>query len=277
MLDVTFRGELPAPGTRLHGPVQIRLGGSAPTVAGWAAAAGASASVVGRVGDDAAGRTVAEAIRAAGVRPVLAVDSERPTGTVLALGSGGARRIIADRGANAALAPDDVPRPLDGPALFVSGYALLHADTEAAGRAALERARGDWVAVDVASAALVARCGAERVLELADGATVLLANEDEARALTGEAGEGAARALAERFRLACVKQGAGGALGVSGTTVTRCTAEVPEATDDLGAGDAFAAGMLVSLARGRPLAEAIAEGCRLGALAAAGASPARHA
>ncbi len=38
-----------------------------------------------------------------------------------------------------------------------------------------------------------------------------------------------------------------------------------ESGDRLGAGDAFAAGLLVSLVRGASLAEALAAGCELGA------------
>ena len=73
MLD----GALPAPvpGGRVHGGIDLRVGGSAANAALAAARLGARAAVVGRVGADAAGRIVAEELTAAGVEPLLARDA----------------------------------------------------------------------------------------------------------------------------------------------------------------------------------------------------------
>jgi sugar/nucleoside kinase (ribokinase family) len=102
---------------------------------------------------------------------------------------------------------------------------------------------------------------------------VVLANEAAARRLTGEPAEEAARVLARGRRLACVTLGARGAIAVRDGHVERATPETSTPDDGFGAGDAFAAGLLVALARGESLADALAAGCRCGALSAAGRIP----
>jgi sugar/nucleoside kinase (ribokinase family) len=262
MLDVFTAAE---PAGAVHSEVRVRGGGSALNAAVWAAAEGARAAVVGRIGSDPAGTMVRAALDEAGVEARLTTDPRAVTGTVVYTRAG----VVADRGATARLARRDIPRRLEARAVLVSGYALLHADTQPAARAAIERSRAQWTALDVASAELIRRTGADRVLELASGVDVLLANEDEALALTGAEPEEAAIALGRRFRLACVKRGARGAVArLDGETVV---AAAPRALEKSlpGAGDAFAAGLLVALVAGKPLRKALEAACRLGTAAAA--------
>jgi sugar/nucleoside kinase (ribokinase family) len=264
MLDV-FAGAAPA--DAVHAAVRVRGGGSALNAAVWAASEGASAGVIGRIGSDSAATMVRSELAEAGVEARLAVDPEAATGTVVYTADG----VIADRGATARLTTADLPPRLAARAVLVSGYALLHHDTEAAAVAAIERADAEWIAVDVASAALVERTGAARTLELAGGANVLLANEDEARALTGKPPREAAAALSERFKVACVKRGSAGALAASEGCMFTAAAPHQLDQDTAGAGDAFAAGLLVALARGQELEQALELACRLGTAAAAAA------
>jgi ribokinase len=261
MLDVFAAA---APAEDVHAAVRVRGGGSALNAAVWAASEGARAGVIGRIGADSGGSMVRSELADAGVEARLAVDPALPTGTVVYVAGG----VVADRGATARLVPGDLPARLLARAVLVSGYALLNEDTETAARAALERAEADWVAVDVASASLVRRAGADRVLELASGANVLLANEDEALALTGEPAREAAAALGERFAIVCVKRGAAGALAVRGGRVFAAAAPHRLEHDVAGPGDAFAAGLLVALGRGEQLEQALELACRLGTAAA---------
>lgn len=262
MLDV-FAGAAPA--GSVHAAVRVRGGGSALNAAVWAASEGARAAVIGRVGSDSAATMLRSELVQAGVEGRLAVDAAAPTGTVVYTTEG----VVADRGANATLSPADLPQRLAARAVLVSGYALLHDDTEAAARAAIERADAEWIAVDVASPHLVERVGAARVLELAAGANVLLANEAEALVLTGMPAREAAAALSERFTIACVKRGRKGALGAWNGRMATAAAPQELDHDAAGAGDAFAAGLLVALARGAELEQALILGCRLGTAAAA--------
>jgi len=171
--DVMLDGALPAllVGGRVHGRIELRPGGSATNAALAAAHLGARAAVVGRVGADAAGRLVADALTAAGVEPFLARDEQVPTGCVVVVGG---TSIVADPGASARLAPGDLPETLEADAVLVSGYSLLQPGPEAAARTAFERARTDLLAVDAASARLLEAFGVDRFLEATAAATVLL-------------------------------------------------------------------------------------------------------
>ena len=216
--------------------VLLRPGGCAANAAVWAAACGAHATVVGRIGDDLAGRGLRAALEERSVETLLEVDDELATGTFV-LVDGGPR---ADRGANAG--DWTLPPELEADAVLVSG----HID-ESVAREALGRARSRWLASQ------------DRPLAEANA---LFVGEQEL-------GDSRIEDLAGRFRLVCVTHGAAGAAGaLDGEIAEARPPETAEGTA-LGAGDAFAAAVLVTLAAGRPLSEAIAEGCRIGALAAA--------
>jgi ribokinase len=223
--------------------VRVGPGGSAFNVARWAAEHGAEASVVGRVGDDAAGRMVVGELAACGVQSEVGIDPDAPTGSFLLVDGA----IRADRGANARLRPEHLP-DLAADVVLVSGY--LPAETVAA---ALERARASWVALDAGRLSDPPR------------ADVVLANEVTARRLTGAGPEEAARRLAEGSRLACVTLGARGAVAASGGRLERVAEPSGSTADVPGSGDAFAAALLLALARGAPLADALGEAGRAGA------------
>ncbi len=170
MLDLVV-----ARGAEAHAAsIRLRAGGTAANAAVWAAAAGAEATCVGRVGDDLAADALETALHARGVRTALARDLAAPTGSV-ALVDG---ELAVDRGANRALAEADLTG-LEADAVLVSGFALLHADSAPAARAALATASG-WTGATAGSPALAARGGAPLAT-----ARVLVANAAEARALTG--------------------------------------------------------------------------------------------
>lgn len=265
MLDVAL-GEL-APGTR-HAPIAVAAGGSPVTAASWAAAGGVAALVVGRVGTDGAAAAVRAELDARGVAHRLAVDADLPTGTFVETRVGGEAAVAAHRGANARLEPADVAG-LEAEALLVSGYTLLHDDTAAAGAAALAQP-ARWRAVDLAASALVAATGPAAVLERVAPANVLLANAEEARALTGLEPDAALRALARDVELVCVKLAGGGALASLAGEMR--SAPPPETLGQAraGAGDAFAGALLAALLLGADVAAALGQACAAGAAAAGG-------
>jgi sugar/nucleoside kinase (ribokinase family) len=104
------------------------------------------------------------------------------------------------------------------------------------------------------------------------GATAVLANEREAASLTGLEPVAAAKSLGERYRLACVKLGAEGAILVLDGLVHRAAVEPVDEVDPTGAGDAFDGVLLGGLAAGRPVEEALREACRAGAAVAGSTS-----
>jgi sugar/nucleoside kinase (ribokinase family) len=275
MVDVSVDSGALRPGGDVHGEVRLRPGGAAANAAVWAAAAGAKVRLFGRVGDDMAGRLVRSALEERGVDAALATGPGVRTGTMLVVHEAGERSMVADRGANASLAVDDLPGELNAAAVLVSGYILFHPDSEAAAVVAFERARSSWVAVDAASWPLLDRYGADRFRKAADPANVLLANGPEAGALTGSEDPGeAGLALTEDFEIAVVKLGEGGALlARRGAPLLRQAAPSIREVDPTGAGDAFDGVLLSYLAQGAPPEVALQRACEAGSRAAASADP----
>lgn len=280
MVDVVTRLSGPvAPGSDSPARVALEGGGQGANTAAWAAVAGAQVALVARVGDDSAGRTAVADLEVLGVDARVAVDGERPTGTVVVLvAADGERTMFPDAGANGALGSADFPEDLlvAGDHLHVAGYALLRDGSRDAALSALERARaaGMSTSVDPSSASLLS--GGLR--QLGKGVGLLMPNGLEARALTGlESPVAAARVLAEVFPEVVVTLGEGGALWTDGSEVVRMAAEPAEAVDTTGAGDAFAAGYLAACLRGAPPENALAAGCTLAARAVTtmGARPPR--
>jgi sugar/nucleoside kinase (ribokinase family) len=275
--DVVARHRGPlAAGTDTAASIRRLPGGAGANVACWAAyQGGGDVRLVGRVGADAAAWHERELL-ASGVRPLLVVDEEVPTGTVICLVDSGAaaeRTFLTDSGASLRLEPGDWSDALlDGVArLHLSGYLLFSAPSRALVAVALAaaRARGVPVSLDPASAGFLTELGADRFLALVEGVDVLLPSRDEACLLTGlpDAAEAAA-ALSRRVPLVVAKQGADGALVARGGSVCARVPAVPTVPrDTTGAGDAFTGAFLAALLAGAEPEEAAAEGCRAGALA----------
>lgn len=273
MVDVHVLAPALKRGGDVHGRVRLQPAGTSANAAVWAAWDGADARVHGRVGDDLAGRLLRDALAERGVDPALTVDADSPSGTMLVVVEAGERSMVADRGANALLTPDDLPPSLDAGAVLVSGYLLLQDPTTPAGLAALDRATATFVGVEASSWPLVEAFGPGRFLSetTGAGANVLFANEREAEVLVGLSGTAAARTLGERYRVACVKLGEKGAvMSIEGALVEVAAEPVIE-VDATGAGDAFDGVLLAALARGVDPEAALRRACHAGALVAASA------
>jgi len=273
MVDVHVRAPALKRGGDVHGRVRLQPAGTSANAAVWAAWDGADVRVHGAVGDDLAGRLLRDALAERGVDPALTTEVGAPSGTMLVVVEAGERSMVADRGANALFTPDDLPASLDAGAVLVSGYLLLQESTTPAGLAAIDRATATFVGVEASSWPLVEAFGAARFLsETTDaGATVLLANEREAEVLVGLSGTDAARALGERYRVACVKLGEkGAAMSFDGSLVEVVAEPIVEA-DATGAGDAFDGVLLGALARGEESEAALRRACHAGSLAASSA------
>lgn len=269
MLDVRVEADALEEGGDVHGRVLVRPGGSASNAAVWAAHAGARARVHGRVGTDTAGALIRDELMRRGVEPALVIDPAADTGTMLVVHEPGERSMVADRGANGRLAPDDLPERIEAKAVLVSGYLLLFEPTFAAASAALERARARFVAVDAASWPMVRDFGVDRFFDVTRPANTILVNEREAEVLTGRRGDDAADVLAQRFSVVCVKLGEAGAVMSWEGLVIRYGAVPIRELDPTGAGDAFDGVLLAQLAAGRSPGDALHAACRAGASVAA--------
>jgi sugar/nucleoside kinase (ribokinase family) len=265
MLDVHVAAGALARGGDVHGTVRVVPGGTSANAAVWAAWAGADAGVVAAVGDDLAGRLLVEALRERRVDVARVAELTGPTGTMLVMLQGSERSMVADRGANARLTPAALPATIESGAVLVSGYLLLQEETTETAVAVMERAETPILAVEAASWPLVERFGPERFFEVTKRADVVLANVDEARALTGQDGAAAAGAIGERYPIAVVKLGPAGVLLAHEGRVSTHAVEPAQEVDPTGAGDAFDGVFLAYLARGGDVPVAAEQACGAGA------------
>jgi sugar/nucleoside kinase (ribokinase family) len=95
---------------------------------------------------------------------------------------------------------------------------------------------------------------------------LLIVNEREARSLTGEDVEGAARTLASGGMTAVVTSGKEPAIGVRDGELARATPPRVDLIDATGAGDLFVAALVWADRQGSPLAVALAWACLYAAL-----------
>jgi sugar/nucleoside kinase (ribokinase family) len=229
LLDVVVRLDAPlVAGDDRTARTSAGPGGQAANVAAWAAALGATARFVGRIGDDAAGELVSRALRERGVEHRGPVAGR--TGIVVSIAAGGDRTMASDRGTAPELAPQDLEAAwFDCDVLHVSGYSLLREPIASAVDEAARHARGFGarVSADVSTWTLVDDAFRARLERLAPD--LVFATEREREAV-GE--------LDTRW---VVKRGARG-LRVDGADHAAVDVEVVDTT---GAGDALAAGFLV--------------------------------
>ncbi|WP_341719705.1 PfkB family carbohydrate kinase [Micromonospora sp. FIMYZ51] len=282
---VAALGGPPATGSDTAATIRFTGGGQAANTACWLAAQGLPVTLVGAVGDDAAGRERLAELAAAGVDCAVERVAGCATGTVIVLAVGEERTMLTERGANLRLRPGHIDAALaDAPEavhLHLSGYTLLDAGSRPAGLRALAvaRERGLTTSVDAASAAPLRAVGAAAFLSWVREVDLLLVNQDEAAVLAGGLDAAAqGRALVASARRVVVKRGAAGATWVDRDgTVAVAAAHRVAAVDVTGAGDAFAAGLLGAWLAGAQPDAALRRGADLGAAAVSqlGARPAR--
>ncbi|MEO6999173.1 MAG: PfkB family carbohydrate kinase [Terracoccus sp.] len=262
--EIHWRSDTPA-------SVALTPGGAGGNSASWLAAAGASVTLLARVGDDAAGATARRELEAAGVRCAFAVDDTLATCMVVILLDGhGDRTMFPDRGANRAFCVSDVDLSALGlpqsprPHLHLSGYVLFDAGSRAAGLESLREARelGWSTSVDPQSPALILREGVSTFLDWVTGVDLLLPNETEVDTLGG------LDAILAHTGQVVATFGAKGARWVGPGISEEAHAPHVENVDATGCGDAFNAGLLSSWLRGDDRAEALRSGVLAGSAAA---------
>jgi sugar/nucleoside kinase (ribokinase family) len=232
-------------------PASIALGpgGQAANVAAWCASFGVPAGVIAATGDDLPADVVRHGLAARGVEVLGPRRPGHSPVVVSIVGPDGQRTMISDRGVSTSLGATDVEAAwfVGTEWLHLSGYALFG---PAGPDAALARAAGAGVSVDLSAATLLRAVGAERARELIAGcgARLVFANQAEAN-VTGHL----------EVATTVVKRGADGCRVLTAGRVTD-EAAAPDAVvrDTTGAGDAFAAGWLVG---GLDLALAAARTC----------------
>lgn len=252
-------------------------GGSAGNTVAGIGSFGGRAAYIGKVADDQLGGVFTHDIRAAGVAFDTAplrngAASGLATGVcMINVTPDGQRTMCTFLGAaNQLQAADiDAERIGDSAIVYLEGYLFDPAPARAAfeAAAAAAHAAGRKVAITLSDTFVVARWRAELLAFIAASADIVLANEGELTALFGtEDFDAAAVQLASMVEVAAITRGEAGSVVIRGTErVAVAVVPVAKVVDTTGAGDQYAAGFLLGLARGLSLEDA----GKLGSLAAA--------
>ncbi len=233
--------------------VQASGGSSANTIHGLAAL-GIDTAYIGKVGDDGLGNFFMKDLQDNHIKPFLN-RSKTETGVATTLITPDSERTFGTfLGAAVELNTEDLN--LDYFTWYqyfhIEGYLVLNkALVETALKMA--KARNMTVSLDLASFNVVEAnldFLKDMVCKYID---VVFANEDEAKAFTGQAPEKALEEIASMCNVAVVKIGKNGSLIKQGSDIYRVGAIPASVIDTTGAGDLFAAGFLYGMVKGLSL------------------------
>ena len=272
-MDLVMRAQRrPRAGETLQGDFAMFPGGKGFNQAVAARRMGADVAVAGRVGDDEFGRVFLKALDAEAIdRRAVVVDRAAGTGVAsIIVAADGTNTIVQAPRANRLVRRED----LDGTGIFEgAAAAMVNLETNDAAAIAFLAALhgGGHTLLNPAPARAVPQA-------LLRVASVIVANDLEAEAITGVRCDTAAAATDAAARLgACgvVTLGGRGVVGVSGGDRVSIDAHGIMAVDTVGAGDAFCAALAVRLAEGAAFRDALRFANAAGAVACtrAGALP----
>lgn len=237
-------------------PYSLSLGGSAGNTIRAMARLGCDVGFIGKVGTDTTGDFFEQALANLGVKPVIYRGKERSGKCVSLISPDGERTMVTHLGAALELTADEIPSSVFNgfDCLYIEGY-LVQDHKLIEGVAKSAKSCGLKVAIDLASFNVV-----EENLEflnnlVAKYVDIVFANEDEARAFTGEQEPlNALQAISEMCELAVVKIGIKGALIKQGEEVVHVgIMAAAKRVDTTGAGDFYAAGFLSGMCDGLSL------------------------
>lgn len=255
-------------------------GGAAGNVASWLTRTDARATIVGHVGDDAAGAALMSEFDALGVRHQnLMVDKGSSGVVVVLVDPSGERTMFPDNGANSGLKLSDLPDLDDFNAVYLSGYSPLDPLSRPGVMAMIKKIKeaGLPLYFDPASVGGMMEVPVEEVKTWIRLMDVLLLNEEEAIYLTGETNpEKAMELLLNDCETVVIKRGSQGAIGRSrGSILVSVPALSTEVVDTTGAGDSFAAGFIAHYALTKNMQHGLESGAQVAArcVAIVGARP----
>ena len=227
------------------------LGGSASNIACWAASLGADVTFLGCVNSKDEFR-VTEQFASYKVKTILQL-SDQPTGSLVVLVDGENRSMLTDRGANKELDIKSLNYIFftNFDYVFISGYTFF-------GREVIEikdliyeaQHGGAMVLVDPGSSGYIKDFGLEDFKNAIYASDVLIPNSEEFDLLG-----------ATLSQITVVKNGSAGVDAYAeGIKMKSYPVEKVEAVDPTGAGDAFAGGLVATLANQQPVDQAIQVG-----------------
>jgi ribokinase len=244
---------------------RISMGGSAANMAVTLGRAGVPCGFCGRIGTDEEGQKIRAQMLSAGLDLSLAQPSEATGYTVTIVDNTGERTMFSRRDTGAPDMTPELKSRLGGmKILLVSGYYLTDAGQSAFALAAcgIVRTSGGLAALDPSP--VVDRVPKDTLDSILNQTDIILLNERELALVTGlEDPEEGLDALNRRIPCVALKQGKKGAAlrlrqgfcfmngeTAEGTRHYSAPAHAVKAIDTTGAGDAFNAGFICSMAGG---------------------------
>lgn len=233
----------------------ITTGGSAANTIHGIARLGTATGFIGKVGKDSKGHLFYKDMKDSGTHSLL-IESESMSGFALTFVSKDGERTFATYlGAASELTPDDISEHLfDGYTIFhiegylVQNHELIHKAV------ALAKAKGLTVSLDLASYNIVNE-NYDFLHELVEKyVDIVFANEEEAKAFTGEEPEKALGKIAEVCDIAIVKVGPKGSFIKKEEQMHLIQPYQANCRDTTGAGDIYASGFLHGYINNYPLA-----------------------
>ena len=263
-------------------PAQISThgGGAAGNVASWLTRTDARSTIVGHVGNDAAGSALVSEFDALGVRHHnLVIDNGHSGVVVVLVDPTGERTMFPDNGANSGLHIGDLPELDEYNAVYISGYSPLDPLSRTGIKEMIVKikAAGLPIFYDPASVGGMKEVDTAEVKSWLTSMDALLLNEEEAIYLTGESDvEKSLEILLQSCETVVIKLGSKGAIGKSRSGESISIPAVPTTVvDTTGAGDSFAAGFIAQYATKKDLHRALVAGAQVAShcVAIVGARP----
>lgn len=230
--------------------VVVEPGGSAANFARAAARAGAVVEFIGCVGDDLVGDILVESLNRDGVTHHLQRTIVQ-TGTIVSLKSNRGKTMLCSRGANDMIDPSLIDEDWFAGAdhLHLSGYTFLSEVQRAAAKRAISIAKLHKmsISIDPPPANLISSYGVQAFLAEISAAGIVFPNLEEGRKMTDEdAPEEIVDSLSVRFPVGALTMGRDGSIAWDGKIRSVQHVAGIDGVDPTGAGDAFAAGFIVS-------------------------------
>ncbi len=284
MLDVITKIEVMPDkinyGSDTPSKISTHGGGAAGNVASWLTRTDARATIVGHVGDDAAGAALTSEFDALGVRHNnLMVDKGSSGVVVVLVDPTGERTMFPDNGANSGLHIGDLPDLSEFNAVYLSGYSPLDPLSRPGVLEMIAKIKqvGLPIYFDPASVGGMMQVPLDEVKSWIRLMDVILLNEEEAIYLTGLSDvEAAIDRLLEDCEVVVIKRGSHGAIGKArGSILVSVPALPTEVIDTTGAGDSFAAGFIAHYALTKNMQHGLEAGAAVAArcVAIVGARP----
>lgn len=232
----------------------IAAGGSAANTINGIANLGIPCSFIGKISKDQFGEYYREDMIKSGIDPILLIGKAQTGRATVFISKDSERTFGTYLGAAVEMIPDELrPELFDGYDYFhIEGYLVQNHELI---RKAMQTAhqKGIKVSLDLASYNVV-EANRDFLKEMTGKyVDILFANEEEAKAFTGNSPEESLHELASMVEIAVVKLGAKGSFIQRGSEIERVGVIKANSVDTTGAGDLYAAGFLGGLVKELPL------------------------